>query len=152
MEPTAQAPKSVSAGSLAVIFTTGLFLLTLFWIGTQALRSFVTREDDYETRRSAERLEIRDKVLQEADADLNRYAWRNQEEGLLQIPMDRAMELTVAALQASNEIKPAYFIDPLRAAAEQEPPEPAAPVEEPIDQPDPTDPTDLDDPVELPAT
>jgi hypothetical protein len=132
MESTSQAPKSISAGSLIAILLVGLFLLLLFWFGTQALRGFTTQEEDFDTRRSAERVEIRDRVLEQADADLNRYAWKNQDQGLVQLPIQRAMELTVAALQTNNEIKPAYFIDPLKAAAEQQAATAPAPAEEAI--------------------
>lgn len=132
MDPTSQSPqtpKSISLGALAGFLAVGLVLLLLFLFGTEALRNFVTKEEDYEAKRSVQRVEIRDKVLAQADADLNRYAWKNQDKGVVQLPIQRAMELTVASLQQNNEIKPANFIDPLKAAAEQQPA--AAPVSEP---------------------
>lgn len=103
-----------------VFIAVGLFLLVLFWLGTQALRGFVIQEEDYEAKRSLERVEIRDRVLEQANADLNRYAWKDRDKNLVQLPIDRAMELTVASLRQNNELKPANFIDPLKAAAEQE--------------------------------
>jgi len=104
--------------SLIPIFLGGLLMLLLFWIGSKALYYSMPELTDEETIRSAERAEILDKILVQVDQELNQYAWKDEEKGLVQIPVERAMELEVMALQENSEIRPAYYIDSLKAAAE----------------------------------
>jgi hypothetical protein len=120
-------PKNVS---LVPIFVIGLVLLVLFWLGTKALVRFAPEVPDAEAIRYKERAEIYLRVSEQAAKDLNQYAWRNKDAGQVQIPVQRAMELVALELAANPGVRPANFIDPLRAAAEEGAlvtPEPAAP-------------------------
>lgn len=129
------------------MFIGGFILLLLFWLGTKALLEYGTIEENYDLQRAAERTEVRDRVLAEAATLLNEYAWIDQEQGLVQLPVSRAMELTVKALSLNNPIEPAGFVDPLKALAEDQgqatdattnptdPVEPADPVETPTETP-----------------
>ena len=147
------------------MFLGGFVLLLLFVFGTQALLEYGKVEDNYDLRRAKERTEIRDRVLAEAATALNEYAWIDQEKGLVQLPVNRAMELTVEALALNNPIEPAGYIDPLKALAEQQsgsptPPEtPATPGSEASPAPDASEaaqatptPADAVAPTETPVT
>lgn len=111
-------------GLLTVVIYS-LAMLLLFWAGTKILFSSQPALTDEETVRSAQRAEIKEKYQKVVDEELNRYAWKNQEAGQLQIPVEEAMKLTVASLAKNNEIRAAYPVDPLAAPA----PAPAAPAE-----------------------
>lgn len=99
------------------IFITGFAMLLLFWVGTKILFEAGPELTDEETTRSVERDEIRMQYLETVDQELNAYAWKNEEDGLVQIPVERAMELQVLAYSQNNEVQAAYPIDPLAAPA-----------------------------------
>lgn len=115
----------------------GFVLMLLFWFGTKMLLDYGDTEQSYDERRAKERAEIRDRVLAEANKVLNEYAWIDAQQGLVQLPVQRAMELTVAALAENNTIQPAGFIDPLKALAEQQPAAESAPPADAAQSPSP---------------
>lgn len=71
---------------------------------------------DEEALRSVQRIEIVQKVNEQAAADLNRFAWVDEAKGIAQVPIDYAMHLEVAALREAPGPRPAYPTDPIAAA------------------------------------
>jgi len=89
-----------------VIFA--LFALAVQWM----LRSSDSAAFDEEAIRAKERYDILAKVQEENKNLTTSYGWADQAKGVVRIPLDRAMELTVAKLAAQGEPRPAYPIDP----------------------------------------
>jgi len=89
-----------------VIFA--LFALAVQWmIGSSDPASF-----DEEAIRAKERYDILAKVQEENKNLTTGYGWADQAKGTVRIPLDQAMELTVAKLAAQGEPRPAYPVDP----------------------------------------
>jgi hypothetical protein len=99
--------------SIWPMFAGGLLLFVVFAAGVLWM---LTRTDkqalDEEVARSAERYEILAQVQEENKSLTAGYDWIDREEGLVRIPLDEAMALTVARLSAQGEPRPAYPIDP----------------------------------------
>src|SRR5438105_5542255 len=91
----------------------GIVLLFLFFgVFVLVLIGLSPRGNNYEAKRAEQRLETLKKVQAEANTELHSYAWVDKNKGVVRIPIDRAMELTVTALA-------------------QKPPAPANPIETP---------------------
>jgi hypothetical protein len=71
---------------------------------------------DEEAIRHAQRAEIIQKVNEQAEADLNRFAWVDEAKGVAQVPIDYAMKLEVDTLRQAPGPRPAYPVDPMAAA------------------------------------
>src|SRR5438552_19041309 len=67
------------------------------------------RGDTYERMRDKERVKKLKEVRDEAAKALTSYAWVDKNKGTARLPIDRAMELTVADL-ANKKPAPAYAI------------------------------------------
>src|SRR5438876_3727106 len=91
----------------------GIVLLFLFFgVFVLVFIGLSPRGNNYEAKRAEQRLETLKKVQAEANTELHSYAWVDKNKGVVRIPIDRAMELTVTALA-------------------QKPPAPANPIETP---------------------
>jgi len=77
------------------------------------------RGSDYEQMRAQKRMGRLKTLREESQKDLTTYAWVDKNKGVARIPIDRAMELTVAELAQK---KPA----PAGPIATPQPPAPAA--------------------------
>lgn len=108
---TAPSPRSA-----APIFLGGLLLMLLFTGLTWWMLSSRPEPTDEEAIRSVERIEIVQKVNEQAEADLNRFAWVDEAKGIAQVPIDYAMQLEVSALREAPGPRPAYPTDPIAAA------------------------------------
>ncbi len=118
---------SNSKASLVWVLIMGLAMLLLFWVATKWLFYSQPELTDEEAARSLERAEILQKSNLQADTELNQYAWKDRGAGVVQIPVQRAMDLEIATLNTNREVRPAYPVDPLAAAAAvQSPPPPTA--------------------------
>jgi len=104
-------------GSIWPMFFIGLLLIVLFFLGVVWLMSSTTREAGVDEARSQQRMEFLEQARQEA-AVLQTYSWVDKEAGTVRIPIDRAVEKTLASL-TDSEPKPAYPIT-------QSPPSPPA--------------------------
>jgi hypothetical protein len=120
-------------------------LFLLFGIIVLAVIGPSPRGTDYEETRAKKRLEQLKTLREENQKELTTYAWLDKNKGLARIPIDRAMELTVAdlaqkkpapagpiatpATQASPAGVPPGAQTPASAspAAQQSPPAPASP-------------------------
>ena len=73
-------------------------LFVLFGIIVLAVIGPSPRTSDYEEARAKKRMEKLKALREETQKDLTTYAWVDKNKGVVRIPIDRAMELTVADL------------------------------------------------------
>src|SRR6516162_2872819 len=75
-----------------------VFLFVLFGLIVLAVIGPSPRSSDYEETRAKKRIERLKTLHEETQKDLTTYAWVDKNKGVARIPIDRAMELTVAEL------------------------------------------------------
>src|SRR4029079_661559 len=75
-----------------------VFLFVLFGLIVLAVIGPSPRTSDYEETRAKKRMEKLKALHEETQKDLTTYAWVDKNKGVARIPIDRAMELTVADL------------------------------------------------------
>src|SRR6476660_7995818 len=75
-----------------------VLLFALFGVIVIAVIGPIPRSSDYEETRAKKRMENLKTVREDAEKALNTYAWIDKNKGVVQIPISRAMELTVADL------------------------------------------------------
>jgi hypothetical protein len=86
-----------------------VLLFALFGVIVLAVVGPTPRGADYEQKRANAR-EEKLKTLRQADAkELTTYGWIDKNKGVVRLPIERAMELTVAELSSKHPI-PAYPI------------------------------------------
>ena len=99
------------------------FLFALFGLIVFAVIGPSPRSNDYEESRAKKRMERLKALHEETQKELTTYAWVDKNKGVARIPIDRAMELTVADL-AQQKPAPA---GPIATPAAQAAPAAAAP-------------------------
>ena len=105
---TAPSEKSIWPMFIGTFVIFALFALAVQWmLGSGDKASY-----DEEAIRAKERYDILAKVQEENKNLITSYGWADQTKGTVRIPLDRAMELTVAKLAAQGEPRPAYPVDP----------------------------------------
>src|SRR6266704_1123786 len=100
-----------------------VLLFALFGVILLAVIGPSPRGSDYEEIRAKKRMENLKTAHEDAEKALNTYAWIDKNKGIARIPIDRAMELTVAEL-AQQKPAPAGPIatpEPQAAAAPASP-------------------------------
>jgi hypothetical protein len=97
-----------------------VLLFTLFGVIVLAVVGPSPRGSDYEETRARKRVEQLKKLREDTEKELTTYAWVDKNKGVARIPINRAMELTLADLAQK---KPA----PAGAIATPAAPSPAAP-------------------------
>src|SRR5215510_12264236 len=75
-----------------------VLLFALFGVIVLAIIGPSPRGSDYEETRAKKRIENLKTLREEADKALRTYAWVDKSKGVARIPIERAMELTVADL------------------------------------------------------
>ena len=75
-----------------------VFLFALFGVIVLAIIGPAPRKSDYEETRAKKRVDNLKTLREEADKALTTYGWIDKTKGLARIPIERAMELTVADL------------------------------------------------------
>jgi hypothetical protein len=105
-----RAPFSTWLGIVCLFVLFGLIVLAV--IGPSP------RTSDYEETRAKKRMEKLKALHEENQKDLTTYAWVDKNKGVARIPIDRAMEVTVADLAQKK---------PAPAGPIATPPAPAAP-------------------------
>src|ERR1051325_7917231 len=73
-------------------------LFVLFGLIVLAVIGPSPRTSDYEEMRAKKRMERLKALHEETQKDLTTYAWVDRYKGVARIPIDRAMEITVADL------------------------------------------------------
>src|SRR4029077_5088146 len=118
-----RAPFSTWLGIVCLFVLFGLIVLAV--IGPSP------RTSDYEETRAKKRMEKLKTLREESQKELTTYAWVDKNKGVAQIPIDRAMEVTVAAL-AQKKPAPA---GPIATPAAQTAPAGASPAPAASQQP-----------------
>ena len=98
-------------------------LFALFGLIVLAVIGPSPRSSDYEETRTKKRMEKLNALQEENKKDLTTYAWVDKNKGVARIPIDRAMEVTVAEL-AQKKPAPA---GPIATPAAQTAPAAASP-------------------------
>jgi hypothetical protein len=75
-----------------------VLLFALFGLIVLATIGPTPRGSDYEETRTKKRVDNLKTLREEADKDLTTYGWIDRNKGVARIPVERAMELTVAEL------------------------------------------------------
>ena len=107
-QPHFEQPRSTFSTWIGIVL-----LFCLFGVLAWAVMGAMPRGDRYEQNRAKGRAEKLKTVNEEADAALNKYGWVDKEKGVARLPINRAMELSVAEL-AQRKPAPA---NPIEAGA-----------------------------------
>jgi len=91
-------------------------LFALFGLIVLAVIGPSPRGSDYEETRAKKRMENLKALHEEAQKDLTTYAWVDKNKGVARIPIDRAMELTVADLAQKKPAPAGPIATPVAAA------------------------------------
>jgi hypothetical protein len=100
-------------------------LFVLFGVIVLAVIGPSPRTTDYEETRATKRMEKLKTLREESQKELTTYAWVDKNKGVARIPIDRAMELTVADLAQKKPAPAGPIATP--ASAEATAGKPAAP-------------------------
>jgi len=150
--PHSTAPREKSIWPM---FVGAFVLFVLFALAVQwMLGSGDKASYDEEAIRAKERYDILAKIQEENKNLTTGYGWADQAKGTVRIPLDRAMELTVAKLAAQGEPRPAYPVDPnvpLGSAVKPGGLAAAQPTPPPFNAPAPSAPPAPADPAATPA-
>jgi hypothetical protein len=111
-----------------------VLLLFLFGAMAVAIIGPAPRGDTYEQKRAQDRQEKLKKLRDDDAAALNNYAWVDKTKGTVRVPIERAMELTVADL-AKKKPAPAGPIATPAPETSAAPPGPAAASPAPVTSP-----------------
>jgi hypothetical protein len=134
-----RAPFSTWLGIVCLFVLFGLIVLAV--IGPSP------RTSDYEEARAKKRMEKLKALREESQKELTTYAWVDKNKGVARIPIDRAMEVTVADL-AQKKPAPA---GPIATPAAQTTPAGASPAPAAAQQPGTTQPAQPTAPAGSPA-
>src|ERR1044071_2587479 len=99
-----------------------VFLFILFGLIVLAVIGPSPRGSDYEETRAKKRMEKLKALHEETQKDLTTYAWVDKNKGVARIPIDRAMELTVADLAQKKPAPAVPIPTPAAPAAPATPP------------------------------
>lgn len=90
-------PRSMFSTWVGVVLLFGVFGLFV-WVVIGA----TPHGDNYEDSRAKARMEKLKKAREETDIALNSYGWLDKNKGVARVPIDRAMQLTLADLAAKK--------------------------------------------------
>lgn len=93
-----------------------VFLFVVFGLFVFALIGASPRGNDYEAKRAAVRTEKLKTTMEEVNKDLHTYGWVDKAKGVARIPIDRAMQLTLADLAAKKPTAAGPIATPAPAA------------------------------------
>jgi hypothetical protein len=92
-------------------------LFVLFGLIVLAVIGPSPRTSDYEETRAKKRMEKLKALREETQKDLTTYAWIDKNKGVARIPIDRAMEVTVADLAQKKPAPAGPIATPAAPAA-----------------------------------
>ncbi len=81
-----------------------VLLFAVFGLFVWAVMGIMPRGNDYEQKRAVARADKLKAVREEANAALQGYAWVDKAKGTVRVPIQRAMELTVAELAQKKPV------------------------------------------------
>jgi hypothetical protein len=93
-----------------------VLLFALFGVIVLAIIGPTQRGSDYEETRAKKRIENLKTLREEADKALATYGWIDKTKGVARIPVERAMELTVAELAKQKPAQAGPIATPEAAA------------------------------------
>ncbi len=130
-----------------------VFLFVLFGLIVLAVLGPSPRSSDYEETRAKKRMEKLNALQEENKKDLTTYAWVDKNKGVARIPIDRAMELTVADLAQTKPAPAGPIATPAAQAAPAAAPPPTggSPAPATHQQPDTAQPARPNAPAGSPA-
>jgi hypothetical protein len=129
-----------------------VFLFVLFGLIVLAVIGPSPRSSDYEEARAKKRMEKLNALQEENKKDLTTYAWIDKNKGVARIPIDRAMELTVADLAQKKPAPAGPIATPaVQAAPAAAPPTGGSPPPAAHQQPDTVQPAQPSAPAGSPA-
>jgi hypothetical protein len=107
-----------------------VLLFALFGVIVLAIIGPSPRGSDYEETRAKKRVENLKTLREEADKALTTYGWTDKNKGVARIPIERAMELTVADLAKQKPAPAGPIATPAAETTASAPasPAPASPV------------------------
>src|SRR6267142_2902311 len=91
-------------------------LFVLFGLIVLAVIGPSPRTSDYEETRAKKRMEELKTLYEETQKELTTYAWVDKNKGVARIPIDRAMEVTVADLAQKKPAPAGPIASPAPAA------------------------------------
>jgi len=94
-------------------------LFALFGLIVLAIIGPSPRTSDYEETRAKKRMERLKALNEESQKELTTYAWVDKNKGVARIPIDRAMEVTVADLAQKKPAPAGPFATPAPPAVPQ---------------------------------
>src|ERR1700757_519192 len=105
-----------------------VLLFVLFGVIVLAIIGPTPRSSDYEETRAKKRAENLKTLREEADKALTTYGWIDKNKGVARIPIERAMNLTVAELAKQKPWQAGSIAAPAESpAAAPKSPAPASP-------------------------
>src|SRR5215475_7975717 len=129
-----------------------VFLFVLFGFIVLAVIGPSPRSSDYEETRAKKRVERLKALHEETQKDLTNYAWVDKNKGVARIPIDRAMELTVAELAQKKPAPAGPIATPAaQTAPAAAPPAGGSPAPAAHQQPDTVKPSQPSAPAGSPA-
>ena len=102
-----------------------VLLFALFGVIVLAIIGPSPRGSDYEETRAKKRIENLKTLREEADKALTTYGWTDKNKGVARIPIERAMELTVADLAKQKPAPAGPIATPAAEGAASPPASPA---------------------------
>jgi hypothetical protein len=114
-----------------------VLLFALFGAIVLAIIGPAPRGSDYEETRAKKRMENLKTLREEADKALTTYGWIDKNKGLARIPIERAMELTVAELAKQKPARAGPIATPEAQASTSAAASPAAASPAPTGSPQP---------------
>ena len=136
--PNAESLRQVAQSRAPLSTWVGIVLLfALFGVIVLAIIGPAPRGSSYEETRAKKRVEVLKTTRDEATKALTTYGWIDKNKGTAHIPIDRAMELTVAEL-AQKKPAPAGPIAAAETQAAAAPANAAAPPAAPSASPQPS--------------
>jgi len=105
-----------------------VLLFALFGVIVLAIIGPSPRGSDYEETRAKKRVENLKTLREEADKALTTYGWMDKNKGVARIPVERAMELTVADLAKQKPAPAGPIAAPAAEVTAPASPAPASPV------------------------
>ena len=86
--------------SVGTAFIGGIFIFLLFGVIVLVWLRTGGKQEDFDDQRAVARAAKLDVMQKENHEKLTTYAWVNKAKGVVQLPVDRAMELVIADLKA----------------------------------------------------
>ena len=102
------------------MFFGGIVLILLFLIAVKLLIGLTPPAPDEDAARAAERTKAHEALVAENAAKLSTYAWVDKAKGSVQIPIGRAIDLTVAELAGRPPAPAGPIVPPAAPAAAPE--------------------------------